>query len=382
MRAGQPGESREPWVKIKVGLERSDKVGQLPNAAARWGWTRTLLQAKTQRRMGIFGSRRHLRDLLGAEGRYVGDFIAVGLAHEVPLPPKKGERPEPWCASGRCQKDYADAKSGEVVVHDYRREQRDPTNADRQARHRAGERDDDGDDQEPLGLPEEPPPPRPSNGGGNANSNALDNAPSNGAANGPVTPEVTGYSRARGTTATVTVTTRDSEVVPLGQESARATGNPSNEPRLTKREFDAWAGYERTAWGPFRAAWTARGFRLPPKGGEHDDQGDSLRSMLWQIADAWPDALGEWVRAAPGRTTHEIVAYVLEQWHAIRADAGVEDPEWAETKAAERQAASTAMSRIGALLTTAVADLPELDFDAPAGTPRDAARDTAHGGQP
>jgi len=118
--------TREPWVKFKVGFEDSDKVGALPNAAARWGWTRTLLKAKTQRRMGIFGSRRHLADLLGREGRYVGSFVDADLAHVVPI------------KCSRCARAYPDAKAGELVVHDYRKEQRDPTNADRQAAHRNG----------------------------------------------------------------------------------------------------------------------------------------------------------------------------------------------------------------------------------------------------
>lgn len=122
----------EPWVKVKVGLVKSDKVAGLPNGDARWGWVKALAEAKLQRRMGVFASRRHLADLLGPEGRYVRDYVRVGLAHDVP------EADEAWpenCTDRRCDRYYReDTTPGEVVIHDFRLEQRDPTNADRQER--------------------------------------------------------------------------------------------------------------------------------------------------------------------------------------------------------------------------------------------------------
>lgn len=129
--ARRAGEPREPWIMVKVGFRRSPKLAELPNVTARLGWVYALLEAKVQRDMGVFGSRRHLRDMVGgAEGRHVDDWIRVGLAHEVPV---KGK---PWpdtCTEQRCARYYADAKPGQVVIHDFRKDQRDPTNADRQA---------------------------------------------------------------------------------------------------------------------------------------------------------------------------------------------------------------------------------------------------------
>lgn len=121
--------ARKPWIKVDADADESDKLASLPNHAARWGWFRMLCRAKTQRRMGVFAGTVHLRQLLGTEGRYVPDLVKAGLIHQWPTD------------CGRCATDYAgDAAAGELVVHDYRREQRDPTNADRQERHRNGVR--------------------------------------------------------------------------------------------------------------------------------------------------------------------------------------------------------------------------------------------------
>jgi hypothetical protein len=120
----------KPWIKVDADADQSDKVAGLPNHSARWGWFRMMCRAKTQRRMGVFAGPDHLRQLLGTEGRYVPDMVRAGLLHTWPTD----------CP--RCCSDYAaDATVGDVIVHDYRREQRDPTNADRQAlsRERNGE---------------------------------------------------------------------------------------------------------------------------------------------------------------------------------------------------------------------------------------------------
>jgi hypothetical protein len=112
----------KPWIKVDADADQSDKVAGLPSHSARWGWFRTMCRAKTQRRMGVFAGPQHLRQLLGTEGRYVPDLVKAGLLHVWPTD----------CY--RCAADYtADATDGDLVVHDYRREQRDPTNADRQA---------------------------------------------------------------------------------------------------------------------------------------------------------------------------------------------------------------------------------------------------------
>lgn len=120
---------RKPWIKVDADTDESDKLAGLPNHNARWGWFRMMCRAKTQRRMGVFAGQAHLRQLLGTEGRYVPDMVKAGLLHVWPTD------------CGRCATDYAgDVTDGEIVVHDFRREQRDPTNADRQSRFRNGER--------------------------------------------------------------------------------------------------------------------------------------------------------------------------------------------------------------------------------------------------
>jgi hypothetical protein len=167
---------REPWVKVKIGARRSGKIAGLPSDAARLGYFYTLLEAKVQRVMGVFDCRAHFVEVLGRFGRYLPDYLAAGLLHEAPA----------LCPE--CKRRHRDAKRGQIIVHDYLREQRDPTNADRQAAWRGAHGDDE------------------------------NNADRNGDERDNVTPSVTGSvtaypgvtvtadSRARGTTATGTTT--------------------------------------------------------------------------------------------------------------------------------------------------------------------------------
>ncbi len=155
--------SREPWIKLKIGTRRSGKVACLPSDSARLGYIYLLLEAKVQREMGVFEGRAHFAEVLGRFGRYLPHYLAGGLLHEAPA----------LCAD--CRARHPAVRPGAIVVHDYLREQRDPTNADRQDRWR---------------------------------DNAASNADRNGTDNAPLTPTVTPHSRARGTTATATVTER------------------------------------------------------------------------------------------------------------------------------------------------------------------------------
>lgn len=115
----------EPWIKIVVGLARSDKVAALPNDSARWGWVCVLLEAKTRRHLGAFPDRRTFLELMGRHSRYLKAFIDVGLLHVFP-------------SGCRCEIAYRDdVEAGALVVHDYRQQQRDPTAAERKATSRA-----------------------------------------------------------------------------------------------------------------------------------------------------------------------------------------------------------------------------------------------------
>lgn len=180
---------REPWIKLKVGTRRSGKLSTLPSDSARLGYIWLLLEAKVQRRLGVFDNRAHLLEVLGRFGRFLDAWIAAGLVHEAPG----------LCDD--CKPRNAGVKRGQLVVHDYAKEQRDPSNADRQADYRANHRTDDDVPPEP---PEEPDDEAPRNG----DRNALRNADRNGKGNGDRDATVTPDSRARGTTVTVTTTER------------------------------------------------------------------------------------------------------------------------------------------------------------------------------
>lgn len=115
----------KPWWKVDADTDESDKLARLSSDSARWGWFRMGCKAKTQRRMGVFAGRTHMRSLTGTSLKHIAELVASGLAHDWPT------------TCQRCTQDYAgDAQPGDLIVHDYRREQRDPTAADRQAEYR------------------------------------------------------------------------------------------------------------------------------------------------------------------------------------------------------------------------------------------------------
>lgn len=115
----------KPWWRTDADAHKSDKLVRLPGDAARWAWFTMGCEAKVQRHMGVFADRAYLRFLLGAYARHLPALERNDLVHEWPTP----------CAD--CATDYrGTATDGAMVVHNYRRKQVDPTNADRQARFR------------------------------------------------------------------------------------------------------------------------------------------------------------------------------------------------------------------------------------------------------
>jgi hypothetical protein len=124
---------REPWVKVKIGARRSGKLATLPSDTARLGYFYVLLEAKVQRRMGVFDNRAHFNEVLGRFSRHLDAYITADLIHEAPS----------LCAD--CRSSYPSLQRGQLAVHDYTREQRDPTHADRQADYRGRVRDVDSD---------------------------------------------------------------------------------------------------------------------------------------------------------------------------------------------------------------------------------------------
>lgn len=281
--------SREPWIKVKVGLVRSDKLGALPSDTARWGWMKVLAEAKLQRRMGLFASVKAIADLIGRHGRFVPEYISAGLLHVAPA------------LCDRCLVQYGDAHPSEVMVHDYRIEQRDPTNADRQADWRNG-----------SVTP---------------------------AVTEPVTLKVTPVSRAQGMTVTVTETEREENVGRKASLSPQAQPMPrvaqSRPILLTRDQLESWDSFQAWQWEPFKEAWFARGFRFPPAGSPDDDD-TSQRGLLWQIAEGNPHRLGDWVRQAEGRTAREVIDSVLTQWHELRAEVIGDEQEETEARTVRR----------------------------------------------
>jgi hypothetical protein len=123
---------------------------------------------------------------------------------------------------------------------------------------------------------------------------------------------------------------------------AREAGQPSqNDPRLTREQYDAWASFDDPRWRFFKGAWLGRGFLWPPFGEPSDDD-TSQRGLLWQVADARPRELGEWVRLAPGRTTRQVIEFVLERWHGIREEVAGEEERHELRATAEKRRADSA----------------------------------------
>lgn len=116
--------------------------------------------------------------------------------------------------------------------------------------------------------------------------------------------------------------TRPSKGSP-SKTSTRATNG--SEPLLDARELEAWSRYSRKAWEPFKLAWLARGFKLPPMGDPDDER--SQAHVVWEILDNRPSDLVRWTNEAPGKTSHAVVGYLIERWQALKADVGIEDEE-------------------------------------------------------
>jgi hypothetical protein len=87
---------------------------------------------------------------------------------------------------------------------------------------------------------------------------------------------------------------------------------------LTAREREAWAGFPHE-WDAFKAAWLAKGFRLPPFGDVEDPKGQ--RAMLWEVLDARPTDLVRWIRASRATTPFDVIGDVLRKWHPIQDQA-------------------------------------------------------------
>lgn len=108
---------------------------------------------------------------------------------------------------------------------------------------------------------------------------------------------------------------------------------------------DDWRG-----WEAFLTVWKGRGFRLKPTTAQRD--------ALWPVIDAYPVSAIRWVQEAPGTKSHDVVAYVLAEYDAARAE-GNHQAALAEAEADARRHAQvrtpiTAPVPIGDLLKAQV----------------------------
>jgi hypothetical protein len=206
--------ARIPWVKVRIDLPSSDKVAGLPGAEVphpAWGFVCLLAAAKTQRRMGVFAGRSHLAAVVSQAAPFIDLYTEAGSLHVAPA----------LCDECALRHAGDDLKAGELVVHDYLKEQRDPTNADRQEAHRAEQKlraltqalEDAGIDVQLVAGTKArvtPDTVTPSPDGGRSTAQDV-TAVSVTETPGPIEParrngDVTPHSRARGTTVTVTET--------------------------------------------------------------------------------------------------------------------------------------------------------------------------------
>jgi hypothetical protein len=211
---------REPWIKVKIGLARSGKIVGLPSGDARFGYVVLLLESKVQRVLGEYDSRAHVAGVLGKYARFIDAYLTADLIHEAPS----------VCPD--CKARHPGLKRGQIVVHDYAKEQRDPTHADRQAGYRGKVRDGDSD---ALGTPQTVP-----NEPDRDAADRTDPVTNGDVRDGDSDALGTADSRARGTTATATVTTKDSQdresengrvaVAPAGGRRKSGAGDPVEEP--------------------------------------------------------------------------------------------------------------------------------------------------------
>jgi hypothetical protein len=287
---------REPWIKVKIGIRRSGKLAGLVNDSARYGWVLVLVESKVQRRMGTFDNRAHFVEVMGRYGRFLDDYVGQTLLEIAPA------------LCDECRRRNRGLKAGQLVVHDYLREQRDATNADRQAAYRERHQ---GDEDEP----EDPPRNGDHNGIRNGDRNAVGDS------------TVTGDSRARATTATGTGTTLSS-----------GRGSSSQIPPASTERADVQAlldhGFKRV---------TAKQRRvLDEVLGRHDLTG--------------PEFAAEAIRATPADA--DPLAAVMDadrRWQAAqRARADAEEAGWAGTKVEERNGTGN----LGPILRRAVASSP------------------------
>lgn len=102
------------WITVDTALPNHRKMADLPSDAARWGWLVSLCEAKEQRTPGTFASEKHYRHVMPRHGRFLPDYLRVGLMD-------KGDdgtlhvhdwRKHQWAAAKGHQRDKAKTSDG------------------------------------------------------------------------------------------------------------------------------------------------------------------------------------------------------------------------------------------------------------------------------
>jgi hypothetical protein len=313
-----------PAVLVEATIRENGKLAALPSDTARLGYFYICLgAAKLLNPPGMFSSQQHFKEVAGRFAKYISAYELTGLVEVAPK----------LCA--RCRERWSNMppKKGQIVVHDWHEFQYDPLKIERQRQYEERQRAPQSD---PVS---------------DVVSDPVSDAQSD-AVSSPIPTEFptpisrTREARSRGERRTLNVEEGESQA--SKNVTARAAGQPSKngaEPRLTKAQLQAWATFE-PKWDPFKAVWLARGFLHPPAGSPDGDD-TSQRGLLFQVLDAWPNAIVGWAREAPGKTSREVIDYILERWHEKREEAGATE-DWFATPGPSK---SEAAESVGAILS-------------------------------
>lgn len=307
-----------PAVLVEATVKKNAKLAALPSDTARLGFFYVVLaEGKLSKPIaGQFASKTLFIEVAGRFARYLRNYLDVGILEEAPrLCERCAER---WLPEK--------PKRGVLVIHDWHEFQYDPLKVERQRAYEARQR-------EPQMWPD-------SDGVSDAHSDGVSDAH---AATNP-TPDPRAGARG-GARRTSNVERRTGESVPPPESVAHANGA---EPTLSKTEFEAWRSFG-PEWNGVKAAWIDRGFRLPPSGEPDDPAGQ--RALLYPILTERPTSLAAWIGAAPGLSSHDVVAWTLERWKEIQAAVPDDEPRLDEAAiTADREQAARDLEKLVAQL--------------------------------
>lgn len=275
-----------PAVLIEATVRRNAKLAALPSDTARLGYFYLLGDAKLSEPVpGQFASRAVFRDVAGRWARYLEDYVKQGLLEVAPR------------LCDRCKEAWSTMppKAGTLIVHDWHEHQYDPRRLDRQREYDERQRTLD-----------------------DAVSDGVSDAQSDAVSDEFLTGDSRGGARDRASN----VERRTTKKNESGSLNGVYPATDDQEPTFTKAQLKAWASFG-SEWDGVRAAWVGRGFRHPPSGGPDDPSGQ--RGLLYPIVVARPTTLPQWISEAKGKTAHEVIGHVIERWHAIQAEAGIDE---------------------------------------------------------